>query len=249
MKKTIKKIAKSAGIGLLPSDRLDQLFSIESSAEELLNTIQAAIDLEGHSKAQLKQDIFVLLATQFKRDGFFVEFGATNGMDLSNTYLLEKTFNWRGILAEPAKVWHESLAQNRSAIIEHDCVWSRSDQRLQFNMVDEAEFSTISEFSDRDQHALRRQKGDTYEVTTISLNDLLAKHNAPQQIDYLSIDTEGSEFEILSHFDFDRYDISVITCEHNFTADREKIYSLLTQAGYVRKFEGFSNWDDWYFKI
>ena len=61
------------------------------------------------SRAQLKQDIFVLLETGFKRDGYFVEFGATNGVDLSNSWLLEKAFGWTGILAEPARIWHDDL--------------------------------------------------------------------------------------------------------------------------------------------
>ena len=52
------------------------------------------------SKAQLKQDLFVLATLNFKRNGYFVEFGATSGVDISNTCLLEFDFGWRGILAE-----------------------------------------------------------------------------------------------------------------------------------------------------
>ena len=76
--------------------------------------------------------------------------------------------------------------------------------------------------------------------------DLLKKYNAPKEIDYLSIDTEGSEFEILNAFDFDAYKIKVITCEHNFTPMREEIYKLLGSKGYVRKYQEFSQFDDWY---
>jgi hypothetical protein len=93
-----------------------------------------------------------------------------------------------------------------------------------------------------------RKSGHSYDVKTISLKDLLEKYRAPDEIDYLSIDTEGSELEILSSFDFDRYQFKVITCEHNFTRMREKIFSLLTEHGYVRKYIGFSKWDDWYTK-
>ena len=76
--------------------------------------------------------------------------------------------------------------------------------------------------------------------------DLLASHNAPTEIDYLSIDTEGSEFAILEQFDFDRYDIKVITCEHNYTPLRQQIFDLLTAHGYRRKLEEHSKFEDWY---
>lgn len=81
------------------------------------------------------------------------------------------------------------------------------------------------------------------------MNDLLIKHKAPKYIDYLSIDVEGSEYEILNAFDFNLYSIGVITVEHNFSAQREKIFTLLTSKGYKRKYENLSYWDDWYVKI
>jgi FkbM family methyltransferase len=200
------------------------------------------------SKSQIGQDVFVLSETNFKRDGFFVEFGATNGVDLSNTHILEKEFDWTGILAEPGKVWHEALRQNRSCAVDAGCVWSESGSTLRFNQTSAAEYSTIDEYSSLDGHAGKRKNGESYDVSTISLRDLLRKYDAPKTIDYLSIDTEGSEFEILNNFDFAEYQFNVITCEHNFTPERAKLYLLLTANGYERKFEDLSRFDDWYVK-
>src|SRR5215469_3679177 len=73
------------------------------------------------SHAQLCQDLWVLWETGCKRDGYFVEFGATNGVSLSNTCLLERSYDWQGILAEPFPVWHTDLARNRTALIDHRC--------------------------------------------------------------------------------------------------------------------------------
>ena len=203
-----------------------------------------------HSTSQLRQDLFVLSELGFKRDGFFVEFGATNGVSLSNTYLMEKRFGWKGVLAEPAKVWHSELRASRTAQIETDCIWKSTGQILLFNEAfDEkhsGELSTIDFFSDSDAHKNARKDGRRYEVRTISLVDLLNKYNAPRKIDYLSIDTEGSEFEILAAFDFDLFDIKVITCEHNYTPMREKIFELLTRNGYERRLKEHSRFDDWY---
>lgn len=203
-----------------------------------------------HSQSQLRQDLFVLSETSFKRNGFFVEFGATNGIDLSNTYLLESQFGWTGILAEPAKLWHDDLFANRKSHIATDCVWTSTGEKLLFNEVTnnylKGELSTIDSFSDSDHHKSGRMLGKKYQVSTISLLDLLKKYNAPKVIDYLSIDTEGSEFEILNAFDFNAFDIKIITCEHNHTPMQGKIFDLLTRNGYERKYSEFSRFDDWY---
>ena len=95
-------------------------------------------------------------------------------------------------------------------------------------------------------HKKARKSSAWQTVNTVSLNDLLERHAAPALIDYLSIDTEGSEFEILNAFDFSRHTFSVITCEHNFSNQRKDIYDLLVRNNYVRVFDGLSRWGDWY---
>jgi FkbM family methyltransferase len=205
--------------------------------------------LEKLSKSQLKQDIFAYLELGRKERGFFVEFGATNGVSLSNSYMLERDFGWNGILAEPAKIWHDQLKANRpNSIIETLCIWKDSGSKLTFNQTNDNELSTIDKYSDHDMHEKARKNGEKYDVVTISLLDLFKKHNAPQVIDYLSIDTEGSEFEILEAFfrDNDYYEIKIITCEHNFTPNREKIFELLKKYGYQRKYQVISAFDDFY---
>ena len=211
-------------------------FSLEISFLEIIQS----------SKSQIGQDLLALVVNNFKQDGFFVEFGATNGVSNSNTYLLEKRFGWRGILCEPAKIWQKSLIHNRKVQIDFDCVWSKSDENILFNETINVELSTIDQFSNSDLHSIERYRGKKYEVRSISLNDLLAKYNAPFQIDYLSIDTEGSELEILSNFDFSRYNIRFISCEHNFESNREKIKNLLLKNGFKRFYEDLSEFDDWY---
>ncbi len=78
------------------------------------------------------------------------------------------------------------------------------------------------------------------------MTDLLVEHNAPGMIGFLSIDTEGSEFDILAGLDFDRFKFRVIACEHNHTPMRQKVFELLTAVGYERRLEDISLFDDWY---
>lgn len=252
----LRQLGNMFGLKLINADEPGELFTsllkYRSDDTHFEDTGQAflayALKNFNLSKAQAFQDVFALFMTNEKKGGYFVEFGATNGVTLSNSYLLEKSFGWNGILAEPARCWHAELRANRNCKIETRCVWDKSGESLEFNEVSAGELSTINSFSGSDGHSHDRQKGKVYEVETISLNEMLEKHGAPQEIDYLSVDTEGSELTILNSFDFSKYDIRIITVEHNFTGLREKIHDLLRQKGYKRMLEKFSNWDDWYFK-
>lgn len=243
---------KRLGVQLIRTKTLGELRdAVEVSARHLAVLRAFApearvADLLPVSVAQLQQDLFALVATGFRRDGFFVEFGAADGAEFSNSLLLERDFGWTGILAEPARVWHEALRKHRKGPIETDVVWSVTGDVLEFTEARYPALSTIGKYADSGRHAEDRRNGAKYSVKTISLMDLLAKYGAPADIDFLSIDTEGSEFDILNAFDFGRYRFSAIACEHNYTPNRERIFGLLTSHGYRRVLEQISGVDDWY---
>lgn len=199
------------------------------------------------SNSQYFQDLFVLSHTGYKQGGFFVDFGATNGLEGNNTMLLEKQYGWNGILVEPARVWHGELEKNRHCVIDRRCVWKETGKIIEFWETDAAVLSTAKEFAQSDlHHRSRLQPKDSYTVETVSLNDLLTEHKAPKHIDYLSIDTEGSEFAILEAFDFSARTFEVITCEHNFSDNRDKIRGLLSNHGYKLLADGLTDCDDWF---
>jgi Methyltransferase FkbM domain len=116
---------------------------------------------------------------------------------------------------------------------------------VSFSEADDGVYSAISELAGKDAHRARRSGSREYKVDTISLSDLLDEHGITK-LDFLSIDTEGSEFEILKNFDFPKYQPTVIAVEHNYTDHRSKLYDLISQHGYVRVFEEYSAFDDWY---
>lgn len=204
----------------------------------------AALNALPKSQSQIRQDIFALATNEFRRDGFFVEFGAGDGVDLSNTNLLETGYGWSGILAEPAKSLHTALRANRSSTIETRCVWSASGDMLSFTETQNSHLSAISPFVNNEH----RKGAQDYQVETVSLNDLLLQHKAPAIIDYMSIDTEGSEFEILNAFDFDRWQMRCLSVEHNHSPQREQLFTLLSARGYRRVMIEHSGVDDWYVK-
>jgi hypothetical protein len=166
----IKKILKKFNIGVLKYQTLqtleDSFINTQSISQdlEMLLTLPSKsapkiLEFIGRSKSQLRQDLFVLAQLNFKRDGFFVEFGATNGFNISNTFLMEKDFGWTGILAEPAKCWHSELVKNRNSKIETNCVWANSHSTLIFNESENAELSTIDEYKNSDAHREARKSG------------------------------------------------------------------------------------------
>lgn len=221
---------------------LDILF--QAGGEDI--RLRDALEWCEMSASQLGQDLFALAANDFTTNGFFVEFGATDGVSLSNSLLLEKNFAWQGILGEPARGWHGALQENRRAKIVNECIWSETGREISFSEAHDPELSTISAFVDSDHLRKTRRASLEYAVSTISLNDLLDREQAPFHINFLSVDTEGSEFDILSSFDFSRYSFSAMCVEHNFTGSRDKVRSLLFKNGYVRVLEQFSEWDDWF---
>jgi FkbM family methyltransferase len=197
------------------------------------------------SNSQLGQDALVLWLLEEKNNGYFVEFGAADGVNISNTFLLEKDYGWSGILCEPARVYKDRLSANRKCTIVDKCVYSKSGDIISFFESENEELSTISSYKESDLHSVSRINGLTYDVETISLSDLLNNFSAPDIIDYLSMDTEGSEFDIIKEYDFSRH-INIITVEHNYSSNREKINKFLEEKNFIRIFDSISEWDDWY---
>jgi FkbM family methyltransferase len=198
------------------------------------------------SKSQLGQDLLALIASGTGKRGFFVEFGSADGVALSNSFLLEKEMGWSGILCEPSRSWHEDLKGNRSCIVDTRCVYSRTGEQISFSENYIGELSGITEFTGNDHHGLINRTTDSYQVETISLLDLLKHHNAPKHIEFLSVDTEGSEFEILNAFDFSQYTFGAICVEHNYLENRPKVKQLLLANGYRQVYPELSDFDDWF---
>ncbi len=208
------------------------------------------------STSQLGQDLFVASNFDNSKKHFFVEFGATDGVTNSNTYILEKFFGWEGLLIEPAQVWHKDLLKNRECLIDNRCIYKKSGETVSFLEVKttgkaEPGLSTMKEYADNGDWASKiRLKESTHnKVETITLNDILDEYKVPKVISYISIDTEGSELDIIKSFNLQKRAVKIITVEHNYhKKNRNSIYNLLTKHGYKRVFKNISLFDDWYIR-
>ena len=123
---------------------------MEDNKDFLKNFINS-FDVIENIYSQLYQDAFASFLIGDKFEKTFLEFGATDGLKLSNSYLLEKFFNWRGALSEPSPQWHESLKKNRkNTKIITECIWKESGKKMDFFMSDIGEASTLKDFVDSD---------------------------------------------------------------------------------------------------
>ncbi len=182
-----------------------------------------------------------------RRDGVFIEIGTHNGMTYSNTYFFEKELGWTGICVEPLPERFAELRACRSCICIQGCVADTSGVskllKVSSPLVNVEMLSGLQHKYDPRHFERMKTEVGTYggsyqyiDVQCYKLNDLLGK-NAITHVNFLSIDTEGGEFDILASIDFSRFKIDVITVEDNYEDSRfisflgEKGYALVTRLG------------------
>jgi FkbM family methyltransferase len=184
---------------------------------------QRIMRLQYSSKAERYQDIFAMISCGGKEGGYFVEYGACDGIVASNTFALERDFGWNGILAEPATFWHEGLRKNRTAKIDTRCVSGVTGQTLELH-----ESKTKVTSSLYKDHEFLGEVSSSYTVETVSLTDLLKDHK-----DFLTIDCEGHEKASLENFDFAQYRFGFVCVEQHASVNAEKdVIPLFEAAGY-----------------
>jgi FkbM family methyltransferase len=165
--------------------------------------------------SQSKQDEWV--ASHIDR-GFFVDLGAYDGINTSNTYALENS-GWRGICVEA----------------NPDFFYALTDNRPQARNVHAFVSDTCGEVHIHDQHQTDDVSCPT--VASKTLDEILDFCDAPRVVDYLSMDIEGMELPVLKAHSFRRR-FNLITVEHNLYLDgpsnKDGIYQVLSDNGYVR---------------
>ena len=186
-----------------------------------------------NSYSQVLQDLFVLYELDIKKRGVFIEIGGGDGKNISNTYLLEKKYYWKGLICEPDTRLHRKIKRNRRCKIVKNPI------------INSCKFVNFYQTSLYNSSIKNNKMAIKTKLAGLCLNHLLEK-NFKQPIDYISIDTEGNEYSILKKFEFKKYKIKVFTIEHNFNKNRDRIYRLMSRNGYVRKYKYLSHMDDWY---
>ena len=157
---------------------------------------------------------------------------------------MERDYGWTGICVEPLPDKFAQLVKCRpDSICVEKAVFSTSDLVLDFTVADM--FSGLVDYIDC--HAEGRT-ANKIKVTTITMDDLLTICNAPKFIEYLSVDTEGTELGVLKSIDHSVYKFGIIHLEHNGVEPRRTdMRKFLESKGY--KYVRPNQWDDEYMLI
>lgn len=161
-----------------------------------------------------------------QRDGYFVEIGSADGITINNTYLLESKYKWKGICIEASPSAYEALKNNRKAICLNICLDTK-EGIIEF-YEDGLTSGIIDNDTDNSADTIRKDR-KVVQLQTRTLGNVLSENNAPNIIDYLSIDVEGAEERILRTFPFEIYRFNSITIER----PSELLRNVLSKNGYV----------------
>jgi FkbM family methyltransferase len=155
------------------------------------------------------------------KNGYFIDVGANDGITLSNTYLLEKRYNWSGILVEANPQLYSELLVHRRTKCINICVDDR-EGNVKFAM--DGLFGAIV----TDDTDLGQSVAKVVELRSSTLANILGDNAAPRIIDYLSIDIEGAEDKALLSFPFSDYVFKCLTIER----PSQELQDLLKANGY-----------------
>ena len=205
------------------------------------------IKLYPHSHSQLFQDLAYINFFGPSENGYFVEAGGADGVSYSNSIMFERILGWKGILCEPSRVWHSELANNRVCEIDTRCLSQFSGDRIEFVDTHDPLFSGIVQDRTSVTTGRKESKPRTkYIVDSVSLFDMLESYDAPKLIDFLSLDTEGGELDILKGWSGNYYEFKFVCVEHNYRNNREQLHGFMSELGYSTVLENVSKYDYWF---
>lgn len=173
-----------------------------------------------------------------KENGTFLDIGAYDGVEYSNTCFFERVRNWNGICVEPNPVVFPKLQQNRNCICKNVCISATAGTVTYLRVSGYAAMlSGIVEFYDQ-EHLKRIDREiaeyggskEEIQLASLPLNELLLQEKI-NYIDYCNIDVEGGELDILKSVDLNKIYIKVFTVENNYNDNT--VYNYLRPYGYV----------------
>ncbi len=172
------------------------------------------------------QEIF-----QYRKKGFFLDLAASNGLLENNTYVLEKFFEWDGIVIEANNFFFNQLKKNRNCNCVNETI-SGIEETVEF-LESGPTGGIIGDNFDNNkfkrENLLKKLNKKIVLKKTKTLEKILQENNAPNVIDYFSLDVEGAETNILENFNFQKYKFLSLTIER----PSPKLNKILFENDYI----------------
>lgn len=157
-------------------------------------------------------------------NGYFIECGANDGVDQSNTWYYEKILNWSGILIEPLKKQFKELKKNRSKKNKFfNLALSSSENENTLLVEDNDLMSKASSYNNK------KSKFNIVSVNSKTLTKILDEVSAPNLVDFFSLDVEGFEEQVIKGINFNKYNFKYFLVE----TKNEEVINFLIKKNYV----------------
>ena len=165
-----------------------------------------------------------------KRNGYFIDLACADGVNLSNTYVLEKHLGWKGLLIDANPKYRESIISNRSSTYLDYCVSDRDNEIIKFRIDNGMLSGIVSDDFDNNKktRGTELKNAEIIKLKTKTLTSILNECKAPELIDFMSLDIEGAELPAIKGLDFSKYLIMVICIER----PNLELALLLDKLGY-----------------
>jgi FkbM family methyltransferase len=196
---------------------------------------EAKAQAAGSYRSQNGEDRWLETRLGARREGFYVEVGAYDGVQLSNSYHFEQ-LGWRGVLVEPDPAKAEQCRRNRPGARTCQCaaVGPEDGDEIVFHQVSGGEVYSTTELSAAHRERLDKLgfERQALRVPARTLDSIL-EEAPPPAIDFVSIDVEGGELRVLRGFDIRRWRPAVVLVETNARVRDAAIREYFLAAGYA----------------
>lgn len=171
--------------------------------------------------------------------GYGIDVGASDGISINSTYLLEKDYHWNIISVEPNIDFAKSLRYHR-AFVEF-CACSNEPGRLKMHINDDnpEAYSSLNPTKRKDLLGIDRAVWRIVEVKVETVDRILRKWDFPQ-LDFICVDTEGTEKEVLEGAMLEKWKPKVIVSE-SWDEDGGEVRKYLAGQGYERIMRSYHN--------
>lgn len=200
-----------------------------------------------HSYSQTGEDLILDYFLGYQQSGFYIDIGACDHLDLSNTYKFYRR-GWKGIQIEPNPTKARQFQKYRPETLTLNIGIGSEEKNAPFFIFETDSLSTFSEEEAQSSTSFGHHIIETTQIPMLPLKAVFATHTTGKQIDFMSIDTEGFDMEVLHTNDWDLYRprfIILETAEYNRTKfgkkENDQYDPVMKELGYEKVADTYIN--------